>query len=149
MALTLESSVFTSNQTIPKAYTCQGADNSPPLAWSGVPEKTQSFVLIVDDPDAPMGTWDHWIWFNLDPSLRGLPEAAILPPGALSGSNSWGRLHYGGPCPPSGTHRYYFKLYALDAQLSLQSGVKKAELLHAMDGHVLAQAELMGVYKKG
>lgn len=148
--MTLTSPAFAQGATIPRQYTCDGKDISPALQWGEPPEKTQSFALIMDDPDAPMGTWVHWVLYNLPATARSLPEgvppAADLADGSHHGRNSWKRLGYGGPCPPSGTHRYFFKLYALDAKLNLASGATKEELLKAMEGHILAQAELMGRY---
>ncbi len=150
--MTLTSSVFTHGAMIPKDYTCDGRDVSPPLSWGEPPEKTQSFALIMDDPDAPMGTWVHWVIYNIPATARGLAEGvptdADLPDGSRQGRNSWRRIGYGGPCPPSGTHRYFFKLYALDTVLTLASGATKDELLKAMEGHILAQVELMGRYSR-
>ena len=140
----ITSPAFKHNASIPAKYTCQGEDVSPPLAFNDIPEDAQTLALINDDPDAPMGTWDHWIIFNLDPSKK-IAEGDA--PGT-QGKNSWGRNDYGGPCPPSGTHRYFFKLYALDAALELPEGVTKHEVEEAMEGHILAQAELIGLYKK-
>ena len=152
MAFELTSTAFGQGEPIPRRYTCDGEDISPPLQWSDPPQGTQSFALIADDPDAPMGTWVHWVLYNIPAQARGLPEAvssdAELPDGSRHGQNSWRRLGYGGPCPPSGTHRYFFKLYALDAQLDLAAGANKKQLLRAMEGHVLAQAELMGTYTR-
>jgi hypothetical protein len=150
--MNLTSSAFTHGAIIPKEYTCDGRDISPPLSWSDPPEKTQSFALIMDDPDAPMGTWVHWVIYNIPAAARGLSEGvptdAELPDGSRQGRNSWRRIGYGGPCPPSGTHRYFFKLYALDTKLNLTSGVTKEELFQAMKGHMVAQAELMGRYSR-
>lgn len=148
MSFELTSPAFDSGQPIPVRYTCDGEDISPPLHWSDPPQGTQSFTLIVDDPDAPVGVWDHWIIFNLPGDLEGLPENAAPPAASRDGQNSWGRTGYGGPCPPGGTHRYFFKLYALDTDLSLSAGATKAQLLKAMAGHILAQAELMGRYSR-
>ena len=152
MAFELTSSVFAQGEPIPVKYTCDGEDVSPPLEWGDPPQGTESFALVNDDPDAPVGTWDHWILYNLPPEARSLPEAvpsdAELPDGSQHGQNSWRRLGYGGPCPPSGTHRYFFTLYALDTSLDLASNANKKQLLQAMEGHVLAQAELMGVYSR-
>jgi hypothetical protein len=152
MSLTLTSTVFSHGQPIPSLYTCEGKDISPPLAWSEPPSGTNSFALISDDPDAPMGTWVHWVAWNIPSSSRGLPEVvatdAQLNDGTRQGTTDFGRTGYGGPCPPSGTHRYFFKLYALDAALDLKPGATKAQLEAAMSGHVLAQAELIGTYKK-
>jgi Raf kinase inhibitor-like YbhB/YbcL family protein len=152
MALQITSSAFSEGRMIPKRYTCDGADISPDLSWSGVPEGTKSLALICDDPDAPVGTWVHWVLFNIPPDAGGAP-AEIAPDktlanGARHGTNSWKRLGYGGPCPPGGTHRYYFKLYALDTVLELDGGITKAQLETAMKGHILAEAQLMGKYKR-
>jgi hypothetical protein len=152
MAFELTSPTFTSGAAIPRQYTCDGKNISPPLQWSDPPSGTQSFALIADDPDAPMGTWIHWVLFNLPASTRALPEAvppeAMLSDGSRHGQNSWRRLGYGGPCPPRGTHRYFFKLYALDTALTLSVGANKEQLLQAMEGHMLMQTELMGVYTR-
>jgi Raf kinase inhibitor-like YbhB/YbcL family protein len=146
MAFALTSSAFVQGKPIPARYTCDGLDISPPLAWSDAPGGTQSFALIMDDPDAPGGTWVHWVLFNLPAQTRQLEERAA--PQAVQGRNSWGRPGYGGPCPPSGTHRYFFRLYALDTLLQLPAGAGKEQVLRAMQGHILAQAELMGVYAR-
>lgn len=152
MDIRLTSTAFTEGGTIPKKYTCDGADVSPPLEWDNVPEGTKSFALICDDPDAPMGTWVHWVLFNLPADARSLPEAVPpdkeLPSGARQGTNDFRKIGYGGPCPPGGTHRYYFKLYALDTTLDLPAGCTKAQLLRAMEGHVLAEGQLMGKYSR-
>jgi hypothetical protein len=150
MTLEITSPAFAHEQGIPELYTCKGQDISPPLQWSQPPAGTQSFVLIMDDPDAPIGTWDHWLVFNLPAETRELTEAVSgLPSGAQPGRNSWRRNDYGGPCPPGGArHRYFFKLYALDTRLDLLDGARKAKLEKAMDGHILAQAELIGIYKE-
>ena len=152
MTLEITSSAFSEGEMIPTGYTCDGPDVSPDLAWTGVPETTQSLALICDDPDAPMGTWVHWVLFNIPPGARGLPGEispdAALENGARHGTNDFGRLGYGGPCPPGGTHRYFFKLYALDTELDLASGITKAQIIEAMEGHILAEAQLMGKYKR-
>ena len=152
MTLEITSSAFSEGEMIPTGYTCDGPDVSPDLAWTGVPETTQSLALICDDPDAPMGTWVHWVLFNIPPGARGLPGEispdAALENGARHGTNDFGRLGYGGPCPPGGTHRYFFKLYALDTELDLASGITKAQLIEAMEGHILAEAQLMGTYNR-
>ena len=152
MALSLSSTAFASGQSIPAAYSCMGKGISPPLAWSGAPTGTQSFALIVDDPDAPAGTFVHWVIYNVPGSSSDLPESvaatATLPDGTVQGSNSARRTGFIAPCPPSGTHRYFFKLYALDAVLDLASGANKEALLKAMQGHILAQGELMGTVTK-
>ncbi len=145
-------SAFAAGQSIPRKYTCDGDDISPPLQWNNAPEGTQAFALIADDPDAPVGTWVHWVLYNLPGETRALPEAvppdADLPDGSRHGKSSWGRLGYGGPCPPGGTHRYFFKLYALDTVLDLAPGASKEQLLQGMEGHILAQTELMGLYSR-
>lgn len=152
MTLELTSIAFSEGQPIPARYTCTGEDISPPLAWRGAPPGTQSFALIMDDPDAPGRTWVHWVVFNLPASATGLPAAirsdGDLPGEAVHGQNSWRRNDYGGPCPPSGTHRYFFKLYALDTTLDLAPGATKQQVLDALAGHVLAEGQLMGTYKK-
>ena len=152
MALVITSSAFSEGQAIPTRYTCDGPDVSPDLSWSGVPETATSLALICDDPDAPMGTWVHWVLFNIPADADGLPAEipsdAILENGARHGENDFGRLGYGGPCPPGGTHRYFFKLYALDTQLESDSGSTKAQLLAAMEGHILAEGQLMGTYSR-
>ncbi|MEE8390731.1 MAG: YbhB/YbcL family Raf kinase inhibitor-like protein [Anaerolineae bacterium] len=146
----LTSTAFAHEEPIPGKYTCDGDDVSPPLQWSDPPADTQSLALIADDPDAPVGIWVHWVLYNLLSDARALPEAipseADLPDGSRHGKNSWQRTDYGGPCPPSDTHRYFFKLYALDTALDLEAGATKEQLLQAMEGHVVAQAELMGTY---
>jgi Raf kinase inhibitor-like YbhB/YbcL family protein len=148
----LTSSAFAQGESIPQAYTCGGEDLSPPLTWGDPPRGTRSFALIVDDPDAPVGTWVHWVLFNLPARARalekGLPSDAELPDGSRHGNNSWRHLGYGGPCPPSGTHRYFFSLYALDTALDLKAGAIKEQLVKAMEGHILAQAQLMGMYAR-
>ncbi|MBN1265121.1 MAG: YbhB/YbcL family Raf kinase inhibitor-like protein [Anaerolineales bacterium] len=152
MDFTLTSSVFVYGEPIPAKYTCDGEGISPPLSWQGVPETAKSLVLIVDDPDAPIGTWVHWVLYNLPASTGSLEEnisAVDAPvPGACHGKNSWRRLGYGGPCPPGGTHRYFFKLFALDIVLALQPGAKKKDVDASMTGHVLAEAQLMGTYRR-
>jgi len=151
-AFTLTSPAFTEGTGIPPAYTCEGQDVSLPLAWTDPPSGTNSFALISDDPDAPAGTWVHWVAYNLPPALRQLPEAfptdAQLPDGTRQGRTDFGRTGYGGPCPPSGTHRYFFKLYALDTLLILAPGATVPQLEAAMTGHVLAAARLMGTYRR-
>jgi Raf kinase inhibitor-like YbhB/YbcL family protein len=152
MALEISSTAFSEGEMIPTRYTCDGPDVSPDLSWSGVPETAKSLALICDDPDAPMGTWVHWVLFNIPSSASGLPAEipsdAALENGARHGNNDFRRLGYGGPCPPGGTHRYYFKLYALDVELNLDSGVTKDQLLEAMQGHILAEGQLMGKYSR-
>ncbi len=150
--LIVTSSAFEAGAMIPAKYTCDGDDVSPPLSWSRPPEGTRSLAVISDDPDAPVGVWVHWVLYNWPVDAGDLPEAlptdAELPNGARQGVSDFGRPGYGGPCPPSGTHRYFFKVYALDAMLDLPAGATKQQLLDAMEGHVLAQGDLMGRYKR-
>jgi len=156
MPLALTSPAFTHQGEIPSKYTCDGRDISPPLAWSDVPGGAKSLVLIVDDPDAPdpaapKMTWVHWVLYNLQASSNGLPEAVVpshLPPGTKAGLNDWKRTGYGGPCPPIGSHRYFHKLYALDVVLPDLGAATKAKIEQAMQGHVLAQATLIGTYER-
>ena len=152
MEIKITSSAFEEGGLIPPKYTCDGADISPPLQWDAVPEGTGSIALISDDPDAPMGTWVHWVLFNLPADTKELaeniPADRALPNGAKQGTSDFGRIGYGGPCPPSGTHRYFFKIYALDTQLDLAADAKKPELLKAMEGHILGQGQLIGKYKR-
>jgi Raf kinase inhibitor-like YbhB/YbcL family protein len=147
MSLELTSDAFMSGQSIPAKYACTGRNISPALAWNEPPSGTQSFALIVDDPDAPMGTWVHWVLFNIPASTSSLPENADTS-GMSAGKNSSGNMHYDGPCPPSGTHRYFFKLYALDSTPSLSPGATKEQVLIAIGDHILAQGELMGTFSK-
>ncbi|KTD21953.1 Phosphatidylethanolamine-binding protein [Legionella lansingensis] len=147
MGLSIESPAFANNGFIPVQYTCDGADSSPPLLWKDAPVQTKSYVLIVDDPDAPAGTWVHWVLFNIPADVKQL-NGSGLPAGAESGKNSWGKVGYGGPCPPSGTHRYFFKLYALDTVLTLTSSANKQDVLKAMQNHVLESSELIGLYSR-
>lgn len=156
MDLTLQSSAFKHNEEMPKRYTCDGADISPPLSWSGLPEGTQSLVLIMDDPDAPdpaapKMTWVHWVLYNIPPSADGLPEDVAsedLPAGTQEGLNNWNRTGYGGPCPPIGRHRYFHKLYALDITLPDMDKPTKEQLEQAMQDHILAKTELIGTYQR-
>ena len=156
MPFTLRSSVFQAGGAIPRRYTCQGEDVSVPLEWDGAPDATKSFALVVDDPDAPdpaapRVVWTHWVLYNIPADAKILKEAVKpneLPPGTLEGLNDWKRTGYGGPCPPIGRHRYFHKLYALDALLPDLGEPDKAALERAMQGHVLAQAELIGTYQK-
>jgi len=156
MSFALRSSSFGPNGSIPKQHTCQGSDVSPPLAWSGAPAGTKSFVLIVDDPDAPdpsapKMTWVHWVLYNLPANASELPEgvsSGALPAGTRAGQNDFKRADYGGPCPPVGRHRYFHKLYALDIVLPDLGAATKAQVEQAMRGHVLGTAELIGTYQK-
>lgn len=148
----LVSSAFEEGEMIPKKYTCDDMNISPPLNWSSVPEGTKTFAIICDDPDAPMGTWVHWVIYNLPANINELsenvPALEILPNGAKQGRNDFGKIGYGGPCPPGGTHRYYFKIYALEKELDIDAGITKAELLKAIEGHILSEAQLMGRYRR-
>jgi len=153
MTITIKSSAFEPHGRIPSKYTCDGEDLSPPLDWSGVPARARSLVLICDDPDAPMGTWVHWVLYNVPASTSALDEGvlsdALLSNGAIHGMTDFRRLGYGGPCPPAGTtHRYFFKIYALDTVLALEPGLSKGDIEKAMDGHILASGELVGIYKR-
>ncbi len=153
MALKLTSPAFETGGTIPKKFTCDGPDVSPALKWSDPPSGTQSFAVIMDDPDAPMGTWVHWVLYDLPAEARELPEGvpkqSELSSGARQGRNDFPLVGYGGPCPPRGpAHRYFFKLYALDGKTGLKAGATKADLEKAMKGHILGQGELMGRYKR-
>ncbi|MDI6741896.1 MAG: YbhB/YbcL family Raf kinase inhibitor-like protein, partial [Smithella sp.] len=144
----IQSSSFKHEAMIPAKYTCDGQNISPPLSWSSAPEETKSFALICDDPDAPVGLWVHWVLFNIPATVNSLPEKVSRQEEIAglrkNGKNTSGRFGYDGPCPPSGTHRYYFKLYALDTVLDHQLGLTKDELLKAMKGRILAEAQLMG-----
>jgi Raf kinase inhibitor-like YbhB/YbcL family protein len=156
MTLTIESSAFAHMGEIPKRYTCDGANVSPPLAWRTIPEGTKSLALVVDDPDAPdpaapKMTWVHWLLYNIPTNASGLPQGVApgdLPAGTGEGLSNWGTTGYGGPCPPIGRHRYFFKLYALDTRLSDLSTPSAAALEAAMQGHILAHAELIGTYQR-
>ena len=151
-SLRIESAAFTEGGLIPERYTCDGADVSPPLSWTSVPAGTGSLALIADDPDAPGKTWVHWVLFDLPAESKGLPENVpgekAPAAGGKQGRNDFGKIGYGGPCPPGGTHRYFFKLYALDSRLDLEPGASKQELLRVMEGHVLAEGQLMGKYRR-
>jgi Raf kinase inhibitor-like YbhB/YbcL family protein len=151
VAMSLRSPAIEAGSGIAKKYTCDGRDVSPPLRWDDTPAGTGSYALICDDPDAPMGTWVHWVIYNIPGTVSQLPEAVPaqeeLKDGTLQGKNDFGRIGYGGPCPPRGKpHRYFFKLYALDAMLSLPAGATKSALLKAMEGHILAEAQFYGTY---
>lgn len=146
----LMSSAFENYDNIPVKYTAQGEDVSPPLRWQDIPDGTRSLVLICDDPDAPKGTWDHWLIYNIPTTIATLPEGLkdTLPHDIRSCRNSWEKNEYGGPNPPSGSHRYFFTLYALDTVLQLPDDTKKADLLKEMESHVLADANLVGLYER-
>jgi Raf kinase inhibitor-like YbhB/YbcL family protein len=147
MTMQLTSSVLVEGGSIPKQYTCDGLNTSPDLAWTGVPSETKSLALIVDDPDAPAGDWVHWVLYDLPPDLTSLPEG--VQGIGTQGVNDFRKTSYGGPCPPRGSkHRYFFKIYALDQEIGLQTGMSKATLEKAMQGHVLAQGQLMGIYSR-
>lgn len=143
----ITSSAFADNESIPPEYTADGRNVNPPLAISDIPDGTVSLALIMDDPDAPVGTWDHWIVWNIPPNT-GEIAAGSVPAGAVQGANGWGRSEYGGPSPPSGTHRYFFKLYALDIALDLKPDANKAALERAMEDHIIAQTKLTGLYSR-
>ena len=148
----LKSAVFEADRAIPQKYSCEGADVSPPLEWSNAPEQTKSFVLICDDPDAPGGTFVHWVYYDIPATVQELPEGVTTEAqpsiGGVQGKNSFGKTGYGGPCPPGGTHRYFFKLYALNTTLGLPAGQSKQQVQNAMEGHVLSEAQLMGTYTR-
>ena len=150
--LKLTSVAFQEGQPIPRQYTCDGINVSPPLEWSGVPKSARTIAIIADDPDAPAGTWVHWVLYNLPADNIGLvenvPSTETLKAGAIQGKNDFGKIGYGGPCPPSGTHRYFFKVYALDSELPLTAGATKADLEKAMAGHIMLQGQLMGTYRR-
>ena len=148
----IKSSAFDEGALIPDKYTCDDIDISPPLNWSNGPEGTKKYAIICDDPDAPMGTWVHWVIYNLPSNIHELaenvPSSEILPNGAKQGRNDFGKIGYGGPCPPGGTHRYYFKIYALSAELNVTAGITKSELLKEMEAYILSEGQLMGRYKR-
>lgn len=148
----IQSSAFHQGDLIPSQYTCTGENISPPLSWTGVPEGTKSIALITDDPDAPMGTWVHWVYYDIPAHFSGLkehiPKGNKPSTGGTQGMNDSHSIGYDGPCPPSGTHRYYFKAYALDIFLNLSPGASKRELLDAMQGHILGEGVLMGKYSR-
>jgi Raf kinase inhibitor-like YbhB/YbcL family protein len=143
---------FSEGEAIPTRFSCDGENISPTLEWTGAPEGTSSYVLIMDDPDAPVGTWIHWVLFNIPGDASGIvesiPAEPILPDGSIHGANSWERSDYGGPCPPGGTHRYFFKLYALDGELDLPEGSSLDAVLASMEGHIIAEASLMGTFTR-
>ncbi len=152
-ALNLTSSVFENGGYIPDRYTCDGKNYSPPLTWNQVPKGTKSFVLIVDDPDAPVGTWVHWIVYSVPSDLKGLEEnidkEKLNSSGAKAGKNDFGRIGYGGPCPPSGqTHKYLFKLYALDQDITIEEGATKSEIINQIQGRIISETKLIGFYQR-
>jgi Raf kinase inhibitor-like YbhB/YbcL family protein len=148
----LTSAAFKDGEPIPRAYTCDGVNISPPLEWNGVPKTAKTIAIVCDDPDAPGGTWVHWVLYNLPADniglVENLPATETLKAGGFQGKNDFAKIRYGGPCPPSGTHRYFFKIYALDSELPLKAGATKAELMKAMDDHVVLQGQLMGTYRR-
>jgi Raf kinase inhibitor-like YbhB/YbcL family protein len=143
--ITVTSAAFSNGGKIPDRFTCKGADESPMLQFHGIPGSAKSLVLIVDDPDAPSGLFTHWLVWNIDPSMTEIAEKNV-PTGAVQGTNDFGKIGYGGPCPPSGTHRYFFRVSSLDQKLNLKSGAKRSELDKAMQGHIVARGELMARY---
>lgn len=149
----ITSGAFKEGQPIPRQYTCDGVNVSPPIEWTGVPKAAKTVAIIVDDPDAPSGTWTHWVLYNLPADnvgfVENVPADETLKAGGFQGKNDFGKIGYGGPCPPSGTHRYFFKIYAVDEELPLKGGVTKADLEKALAGHTLAQGQLMGTYQRG
>jgi len=150
MEIKITSTAFKEGELIPKKYTCDGENVSPPLEWRGIPITTKSLALICDDPDAPMGTWVHWVVFNIPASINKLnekiPSHKVLEDGTAQGNNDFRKIGYGGPCPPSGVHRYFLKIYALDKRVELSPGATKKELIKEMEGHILAEGKLMGKY---
>jgi Raf kinase inhibitor-like YbhB/YbcL family protein len=152
MTIKITSTAFKEGEMIPSKYTCDGENISPQIAWTNFPDKTKSFVLISDDPNAPMGTWVHWVVYNIPANVSELkekfPKDAKSDDGTMQGTTDFKRIGYGGPCPPSGTHRYYFKIYALDTILKVKPGLTKNEILNEMQGHILAEGQLMGKYKR-
>jgi len=151
-SIQITSIAFTEGEAIPRQYTCDGVNVSPPLEWTGVPKTARTIALVTDDPDAPAGTWVHWVLYNLPATnigmVENLPATENLKAGGFQGKNDFGKIGYGGPCPPSGTHRYFFKIYAVDGELPLPAGATKAELLKAMEGHIVGQGQLMGTYRR-
>jgi Raf kinase inhibitor-like YbhB/YbcL family protein len=148
----VRSTAFAEGDRIPSDFTCEGADMSPPIEWANIPSGTKSIAIFVEDPDAPSGNWSHWLAYDLPPSMRqlppGIPASQGLPAGGIQGRTDFGNAGYSGPCPPQGTHRYFFRVYALDTLLGLKPGATKQELLRAMQGHILAQGQLMGTYDR-
>ena len=151
-ALQVTSTAFKEGQSIPRQYTCDGVNISPPLEWNGTPKSAKTIAIIADDPDAPSGTFVHWVVYNLPAEniglVENLPTTESLKAGGFQGKNDFQKIGYGGPCPPSGTHRYFFKVYALDSELALKAGATKADVEKAMQGHIVAQAQLMGTYRR-
>ncbi len=145
--LIISSSAFEHNGMIPSKYTCDGSNVNPPFHFAEIPGGTRTLALIMDDPDAPMGTWDHWIVWNISLEYGRVDENTV-PPGSVQGKNGWGRSEYGGPCPPSGTHRYFIKVFALDSLIPLEGGASKKDLEKAMGGHILSKGELIGIYRR-
>lgn len=152
MTFEIVSPDFMEGQPIPRKFTCDGSDISPKLVWKDVPAGTVSFALLVNDPDAPVGDWVHWVIYNIPASLthleEGIPSEKQFTDGRLQGRNSWHQVRYGGPCPPSGMHRYFFTLFALDRLLKLDAGAERQEVMQAMQGHILDQAQLIGIYTR-
>jgi Raf kinase inhibitor-like YbhB/YbcL family protein len=152
MEIKLTSTAFKEGQPIPRQYTCDGVNVSPPLEWTGVPKTAKTVAIIADDPDAPSGTFVHWVLYNLPAEnigmVENLPPTENLKAGGFQGKNNFEKIGYGGPCPPSGTHRYFFKIYALDSELPLKAGATKAEVEKAMESHIVAQGQLMGTYRR-
>jgi Raf kinase inhibitor-like YbhB/YbcL family protein len=152
MSFQISSPEFKEGQPIPRKFSCDGLDTSPQLNWKDAPAGTSSFTLIANDPDAPAGDWVHWVLYNIPVEAsklsEGVPAEKEFQDGTMQGRNSWHQIRYGGPCPPGGTHRYYFTLYALDCRLKLEAGAERREVLFAMQGHILAQAKLMGTYTR-
>ncbi|MFA6923175.1 MAG: YbhB/YbcL family Raf kinase inhibitor-like protein [Bacteroidales bacterium] len=152
MKIVLKSNGFNDGEMMPAKFSCDGENVSPPLSWDSVPEKAKTFAIICDDPDAPMKTWVHWVIFNIPSNVKELKEGmkkdAVLGNKIIQGTTDFGKSGYGGPCPPGGTHRYFFKIYALDCEMNLKAATTKEQLLKAMEGHILAQGELIGKYKR-
>jgi len=152
MEIKLTSAAFKEGQPIPRQYTCDGLNVSPPLEWTGVPKTAKTVAIVADDPDAPAGTWVHWVVYDLAAEnislVENLPPTENLKAGGFQGTNDSRKIGYGGPCPPSGTHRYFFKIYAVDSELPLKAGATKAEVEKAMEGHIVAQGQLMGTYSR-
>jgi Raf kinase inhibitor-like YbhB/YbcL family protein len=152
MKITVTSNAFQEGGMIPKKFTCDGENISPQLAWNNIPQVTKSLAIINDDPDAPGGVWVHWVIYNIPPESKELQEhilpQKVLQNGTKQGTNDFRKIGYGGPCPPGGTHRYFFKIFALDKMLTEEAGLTKAQLLKAMEGHILADGQLMGIYKR-